>query len=584
MADLGRHTLRAICAALVLACAPQAGSADLKTVDLSDLRAALRGVQADLAGGVDAPVDVHALWAKLPLGAAPVPDTAESTPPSKEASTSRNPVLPAPVLSAAPQQAARSVLTPAVPAQAGQNSQGGLFALQLSRTTTTPQAAAAPLPAPKPEAITPFQTHTPAASARAMPQEVVAANFRLMLATLSQTYTGRNAMAVVNAQGPRGPMAISVRAGTLTLADLHAHASALGMAPRSDGALTAPVVIWPEATLRLAPGEQLLLARDAGAFVLSLGTLDIEGALVAAVGPENSHAASFAPFVTVAGGGSLTLSGATLRNLGFGQTPKFSGLSVAGNLLMQNKGTVEIRNTLFDGVKRVSIAGTNGVKITGNTFINPGDSTLHLVNAAHAEIDNNLFLEGSHTNALRIEGGSIRAQVTRNIFLAGQRIAVMVSGRSDHVQMRDNLIWNRNGAGVKFLQTRCGLVVDNIILDNQQKGVEVRKSDGLVVAGNLIAGNRNAAIWISAQTEGARTAVTGNVLMANGAGLSAATGADIYLAQNDFAGQLPKLLEGDIARLSRGLITDLKGVEPLHFSRGKAARKALHAPLCGGMS
>lgn len=578
--------LRAVLCASVLAGAPQTGSADLSTVDLSALRAELRIIQAEFDHAFDRPVDVSALWDRLPIKG--------TTDPTVAAPASA-PVTKAPVAKQTPfeqhappkKTAARNVVTPAVPSTAMPSSTNGLFSIQLSQTTAA-QSAVAPLPVPTFDPAPGFQAKLPMAKPRALPQDgpqkVVAANFRLVLAPLSQTYTGRNSMAVVNAQGPRGPVAISMRSGTFTLADIHAHAASLGMPSRSDGALTAPLVIWPEATVRLAPGERLALARDTGAFVLSMGTLKIQGATIEVVGPENPHTPSFVPFVTIAGGGSLIAKSATFRGLGFGQTAKFSGISVAGSLLTQNKGNVEIRDSLFDGIKRVTIAGHAGAKITGNTFVNPSDSTLSLTNAAHVQIDNNLFVGGSHTNALRIEMGSIHTQVSRNIFLGGERVAMNISGRSDHVQVRDNVIWKREGAGIKFLQSRCGLVEHNIILDNFQKGVEVRNSDGLVVNANLIAGNSNAGIWISAQMAEAQTALSANVLVANGSGLSAATGAEIFLHANNFSGQLPKLLEGDIARLTRGLVVDLRGQKPLRFDKGNADRTALDSPLCGSGS
>jgi parallel beta-helix repeat protein len=554
--------LRAGLGALVVALAPQAGSADLSEANLPDLRAALRAIEADLGTDINSPVDVSAIWAKLPKQ-----DTAE---PAVEAETPT--ALPAAKglfgdvdTSVPTQNAARAVLTPAVDTPVSQTSGGGLFAMQLSQTTAA-QPLIAPLPAPTFENSGSLQasavpiTSSASASARVTPQDVVVSNFRLMLASLSQTYTGRNAMAVVNAQGPRGAVALSVRSGTVTLADLHTYAAASGIAQRADGALSIPIVIWPEATLRLSAGEHLSLARDAGAFVLSMGALDINGATIEGVGPKNPHTPSF------------------------GQTAKFSGLSVAGNLLTQNKGKVVIRNSLFDEIKRVSVAGTTRAEISGNTFTNPTDTTLHLINAANAVIENNLFFHGSHTNALRLEAGSINAKISKNIFLSGQRVAMVISGRSDHAQVRDNIVWKRQGAGVKLLQTRCALVQNNVILDNLQKGVEVRKSDGTVVSGNLIAGNRNAGIWVSSQGREAQTSLDANVLVANGSGLSAATGAEIFLTGNNFAQQLPKLLDGDISRLSRELVVDLKGETPLRFNGGSAEQQQTSTALCGSLS
>ena len=578
--------LRAGLGALVVALAPQAGSADLSEANLPDLRAALRAIEADLGTDINSPVDVSAIWAKLPKQDTPEPAVEAETPTALPAAKG----LFGDIETSTPtQNAARSVLTPAVDTPVSQTSGGGLFAMQLSQTTAA-QPLIAPLPAPTFENSGSLQasavpiTSSASASARVTPQDVVVSNFRLMLASLSQTYTGRNAMAVVNAQGPRGAVALSVRSGTVTLADLHTYAAASGIAQRADGALSIPIVIWPEATLRLSAGEHLSLARDAGAFVLSMGALDINGATIEGVGPKNPHTPSFEPIVTVAGGGSLMLEGATPRRLGFGQTAKFSGLSGAGNLLTQNKGKVVIRNSLFDEIKRVSVAGTTRAEISGNTFTNPTDTTLHLINAANAVIENNLFFHGSHTNALRLEAGSINAKISKNIFLSGQRVAMVISGRSDHAQVRDNIVWKRQGAGIKLLQTRCALVQNNVILDNLQKGVEVRKSDGTVVSGNLIAGNRNAGIWVSSQGREAQTSLDANVLVANGSGLSAATGAEIFLTGNNFAQQLPKLLDGDISRLSRELVVDLKGETPLRFNGGSAEQQQTSTALCGSLS
>ncbi len=581
MASLGLKSLFAACALVAM---PQMGAADLSALDLTELRKALRVVEADVSGDLTAPVDVSAIWASLPF-AQDVPVPAAPAVESQTPIPAADNILGGDFLTS--ENVPNRVVTPANVTQTHPvpPNGGGLFAMQLSQTIVA-EPALAPLAPPRFEPTNGFKPVLPRATAKpatgeVLPQDVTTTNFRLMLATLAQTYTGRNGMAVVNAQGPRGPIAISVRAGTVGLDDLHRYATALGMPPLADGTLTAPVVIWPGATLRLTGDDHLRLARDAGAFVLSMGALDINGAVIEAVGPENPHTPSFVPFVTVAAGGSLRLNGATVRGLGFGQTPKFSGLSVARNLLSQNVGEVVIRNTLFDGLQRVTIAGAGGAEVSGNTFINPTGNTLHLVNAPRAKITENLFVDGSHTNALRVEGGSIRAEITRNIFLAGQRVALMVSERSDHVQVRENIIWKRKGAGIKFLHTRCGLVEENVILDNLQKGVEVRKSDGTVLSSNLIAGNSNAAVWVSSQSEGAQTALNDNRLVANGAGLSAATGAQIFLHRNNFAKQLPKLLDGDIARLSRKIVVDLKGDGPLRLNKGAADDLAQRADLCG---
>lgn len=421
----------------------------------------------------------------------------------------------------------------------------------------------------------------PSTGARAAQQDVDVTNFRLMLSTLLHTYTGENAMGVVNAQGDRGPMAISVRNGVVTLDELRAYSTAFGFSPLSDGTLTAPVVIWPGATLRLRAGDHLVMSRDKGAFILAMGTLDVDGAVIESAGSENMYTPSFNPFVTIASGGSLILKNAIVRNLGFGRTAKFSGVSVAGNLLQQGIAKISITDSLFDGLKNMSLVGVTDAQVSGNTFINVRDNALSVVNAPRANVHNNLFASGAMHNAIRVDKGSTETKITHNIFLAGERVAILVRGGSDRVTVRKNLVWQRQGAGIKFLQTQCGVIEDNILLDNRQKGIEIRKSNGTLVADNLIAGHGSAGIWVSAKQAGAYTSLKGNVLIANRSGLSVATGGEILMDGNNFKRQLPRLLDGDIRRLTSSVAADLAGIIPLRIKDGSTEPAISSAGFCG---
>ncbi|MEM7522039.1 MAG: right-handed parallel beta-helix repeat-containing protein [Pseudomonadota bacterium] len=443
-----------------------------------------------------------------------------------------------------------------------------LFGAIPDQSTTAPKTAAA---------LGLFADTAP----QAAPQEVGTTDFRILLASLAQAHTGKNNQAVINAQGLRGPVAVSVRSGTVGLDDLRGISASLGFAPRPDGTLTAPVVIWPDATLELAPGERLALARDKGAFLMSMGTLRVSGATIEAVGPKNAVTPSFTPFVTVLQGGAIEMQGATLRGLGFGQTPKFLGLSVVGALMTREEGQVQISNTVIDGLKGVFLASAPGAVLEGNTFFNMRDASLQLTDAPRTRIAGNLFVGEAPTNAIRVDMGSGHTVLEANVFLGGERVAILVDRGSDHVEVRGNLVWGRDGAGVKFLRTRCGIIEDNLILDNRQKGIEVRRSTDTVVGNNVIAGNRSAGIWVSAQNAAAQTALKGNVLRGNGAGLATATGAEIWLSGNNLAGQMPKLVDGDISSLTRHFVIDLRGETPLRIRDGQAHEKT-HAPFCRG--
>ncbi|MBD3666056.1 right-handed parallel beta-helix repeat-containing protein [Sulfitobacter sp. TSTF-M16] len=527
MASLLRLPLLRFCVVAVALLAPVAALSG-PTLDAKELRAAVRAFEARTAGQVLRPVDVAALRADLGLGTA-----GRVAAPSDDAATGK------PALSGA----------------------GGLFALQTGQAIQTPNVRSS--------------------GQREGPVDAGTTNFRLMMASLAQSYSGINTLSVITAQGARGSTALSIRSGTVTLADVRSLFAANGMPPRADGTFTAPLVLWPDATLRLSPGERMGLARDQGAFVLSMGHLEINGALIEVVGGENPHEPVFMPFVTVLGSGSIQMVGSTLRGLGFGRTAKFAGLTVAGNPLMQAKRRVILRGNLFDDIKIVTIAGAPAAEISGNTFSNARNNALNVMNAPYAVVRGNLFRGTAPTNAIRVDLGSDHALIAQNVFLGGERVAVLINGNSNSVAVRDNLIWRRDGAGIKFLNTRCGLAEGNILVDNRQKGIEVRKSDGVVVQQNLITGNRSAGVWVSAQAEDARTAVRDNIFEANGAGLSAATGAEIWISGNNFSRQLPKLLDGDIARLSTRLVRDLRGEGSWRLNRGKAHAQEMLTPLCG---
>ena len=79
----------------------------------------------------------------------------------------------------------------------------------------------------------------------------------------------------------------------------------------------------------------------------------------------------------------------------------------------------------------------------------------------------------------------------------------------------------------------------------------------------MIAGNKSAAVWVSAQPSGSVTYVTSNLMKGNGAGISTASGGDVALFDNDMKRQMPRLLDGDVTLQFRNIIKDLEGKSPV---------------------
>lgn len=405
-------------------------------------------------------------------------------------------------------------------------------------------------------------------------------DLRLALTLLVQVAGPTDARAVQTAQGPDdGMRALVIQRGTATLADIADQLVELGLqSGESDLTLRVPLVIWEGAALALGPGETLRLSRPDGAFVANFGDLAMQGAAIESVGAPNPHLPRFAPFVATVGSGSFQVSDSRFSGLGFGRTRPFAGFSLMRNTLMAERGRAVLRDSLFDGVVSVVIGAASDVAITGNRIHNARGQGLIVAGSVRAHVVGNLFSGGPDFNAIQVIEGSTDAVVSGNVVLGGGKSGIVVRSFSHRPFVAGNIVWQRAGGGITVERADCANIRGNVVIENTQKGIEVRSSAGSLVQGNRVMANRSAGIWISAQDPRAQTFVFENTLLANSAGLSAATGAQIVLRGNDFKGQFPRFLAGDLALQSGHIAADLKGATPLMLGPSGAV------PLSAGLS
>lgn len=402
------------------------------------------------------------------------------------------------------------------------------------------------------------------------------ADFRIVLALLSQSYDNEDNNDVIAAQGARGATAIAFRGGVVTadlirraIADLDP-AAQIGTGP---GPMVLPraVLLWEDTVLRLGPEDDIALSRPDGAFILSLGAVEVEGSKLGVAGGPNPHTAEFVPFLTVGGGGSLRMHGATVKDLGFGWTDKFTGVSLVGHPFIPSQGTSAVTDSRFENIVTLLMAGAREAQITGNRFYNMRDNALRVMQAPRARIEENLFYGAQRTNGIRLLDRSAEAVIAGNVFLGGERAGILVRDGSSYTKVTGNLIWGRNGGAIKFDRVSCSVASHNLVIDGKQKGIEIRRSPGTQLTANLIGENHSTGIWISEQPEGALTRIEHNVLVRNGSGITTATAGHIELFGNDLTRQLPRLVKGDIVMQNRALITDLRGQYPLILAAGQSA-------------
>ncbi|GIT89605.1 hypothetical protein JANAI62_09100 [Jannaschia pagri] len=404
-------------------------------------------------------------------------------------------------------------------------------------------------------------------------------NLRLALAMLSQGRPRQDDERIRLAQGDKGDQVLSLSGGQVTLAVIQQALANMGLQQDPQGPLRVPVILAEDTVLTLNPGDMLEMSRPDGAFVLSFGRVEIEGATIRSVGPENEIITSFAPFLAVAGSGALRMRQATIEGLGFGDTAKFGGISVLGHVLRPMSDPTEITDNTFTDVTSLAITGVREALVSGNRFGDMRGGAVRLYNSPKSHVTGNLFYGAASTNAIRILDRSHEAVLSGNVLLAGERAGIVVR-RSNAADIRGNVVWGRDGAGVKLQETECSLVARNQVLDSRQKGVEIRSSAATTVRSNVIAGNRSAGVWISAQSRDALTEVTSNRLLGNGSGIVGATAATVALDGNDMTAQLPRLSDGDLTEAALLLARDLTGATPLTLTGAEAVPPA---PIsCGG--
>ncbi|RVT85741.1 hypothetical protein DXV76_08310 [Rhodobacteraceae bacterium CCMM004] len=406
---------------------------------------------------------------------------------------------------------------------------------------------------------------SPAADGAA-PVDMQVLDLRLALAMLAQSHGAESNQAVVEAQSNRAFPALVVRQGTATLDDLRLFLQHYRLQDDIGGAellLRVPVVVWDGAALALGPRDRLALSRPDGAFLLNFGTLTVRGATVAAVGPRNVRIGSFIPFVATAGAGIVQVDGGRFHGLGFGKTAKFSGFSLVRNALMAVRGDSYVRDSHFEDLISVTLHSATGVAIEGNRFQNFRGAPVIAVRSARTRVIGNLFGGLIRFNSISLSGGSARSVVHGNAVLGGEKVGIAVRNDSHGTVVTHNIVWRRKGGGIAYARSDCGVIADNVVMDNRQKGIEVRTSRDTQVRGNTIISNKSAGIWVSAQDALSGTFLEGNTLASNGSGVSTAVGGNLKLVGNDMRKQFPRFFNGDLVTQSRIIFKNLEGATPL---------------------
>jgi poly(beta-D-mannuronate) C5 epimerase len=356
-------------------------------------------------------------------------------------------------------------------------------------------------------------------------------------------------------QAQRRPEVLILEAGATSLAGLFEAAEAAGLKDvlsRTDAGIVAhvPIAVWTGATLVLAPGETLALDRSSGAFLLVSGRLAADGARVEASGDANATLGGFEPFVVVALGGSAQINDTDFAGLGFAGHAPMTGVTLIGGGLRPTLEQSFIRNSRFTDSGTLTLVGAEGAAIESNVFSGATGPAVVLSGGSGASVRHNLVVGASATHGIKLTAGAAGAVVAGNVIVDNGANGVFADEGVLDLTLAGNLIAGNALSGISLASADCVAVSGNLLLRNGQSGLAVRDSAGARIRTNRFLDNEGAGIAVSRQPGHGHITVADNELEGNKVGVKGSTTARLDFAGNDFTGQTPRLLDGELVQFT----------------------------------
>lgn len=382
---------------------------------------------------------------------------------------------------------------------------------------------------------------------------VAAAPIELVLAQLA-LQTGAN-FHVALQQAQATPQVLMVQSGVADLPALKAAAAAAGLPDAieetSDGFVAhMPIAVWSEATLIVPKGQTLLLDRELGAFLVAAGTLAGDGGTIAGFGKPNPRLATYNPFIITALSGEMRFSDMDFSDLGMGEFTPLTGVTAVQGGFYRRGDAPIIRGSRFERVGSLALVGTMGGAIARNVFVESTGPAILLAGTKTTSLYNNVTLAGATAHGIKITAGTSDAVLRDNLVATAGLNGIFIDAGAADITLENNVVSGAKRSGISVASADCIRVSANLLISNAHSGLAIRDSAGLDIRDNRLFGNGNAGISISDQPDYAAIAIAANALDGNQVGIRGSTTALLTLEDNDFSGQAPRLLDGELVQFS----------------------------------
>jgi poly(beta-D-mannuronate) C5 epimerase len=381
----------------------------------------------------------------------------------------------------------------------------------------------------------------------------VAAPIELVLAQLA-LQTGAN-FHVALQQAQATPLVLMVQSGVADLPALKAAAIAAGLPDAIEETASGfiahmPIAVWSEATLYVGKGQSLLLDRERGAFLVAAGTLSGEGGTIAGFGRPNPRLDTYNPFIITALSGQMRFAGMRFADLGMGEFTPLTGVTAVQGGFYHRGDAPIIRDSRFEHVGSLALVGTIGGGIARNIFVDSTGPAILLAGTRTTSLYNNIAIAGPAAHGIKITAGSSDAQLRDNLVAAAGLNGIFIDEGAANITLENNVVASSRRSGISVASADCISVTANLLISNAHSGLAIKDSAGLDIRDNRLFANGNAGISITDQPDYAAIAIATNALDGNQVGIRGSTTALLTLQNNDFSGQAPRLLDGELVQFS----------------------------------
>ncbi len=386
----------------------------------------------------------------------------------------------------------------------------------------------------------------------------------------------------------KAPEVIFLERGTATLSQIHDGLLAQDSEDylKRQGkqyTLRRPIVIGPDATLIIdgRETEELHLSKRYGVIIVNAGALHILDARVKGWDDEKGRPAlaeykdrhDFRPFIASWGGSRTYLGGSEFTALGY-SGPKAYGISFTSGprqreeeaLYMPEPATGVITDNSFENMYYGFYSYEAAkVAIIGNEYrdsivygIDPHDRSRNLTiayNTVHGSKQKHGIIISREVNDSSYIG---------NLCFGNHGSGFMIDRQSQGTYVYANTAFNNRQDGLTLFESNCNLIAANEFFNNGLTGIRLRNSRDNQILSNQLARNKQAGIYgytselrkivqhihrdflRDPYVRIASASLTKNRIEENGVGVKAEAMDAVYLHENQFVNQAPKLFQGEL--------------------------------------